>query len=123
MLVSQKPRPPVYIKAPTGATVTHLRFISRLLVSPDLYPGARSRGTYERTMEGLKPFLQGLMPDKRTAALLTGAACGVGAVVVVVQRISSHQKTMDKIQRARNRRTESLDQAEQAVLRYKASVS
>ncbi|XP_026201435.1 fatty-acid amide hydrolase 1 [Anabas testudineus] len=72
-------------------------------------------------MEGLKPFLQGLMPDNRTAALLTGAACGVGAVVVVVQRISSHQKTMDKIQRARNRRTESLDQAEQAVLRYKAS--
>lgn len=73
-------------------------------------------------MDNVKQFLQGLKLDSGTAALLTSAACGVGALVVLVQKITSHHETMDKIQRSRNRRTESLVRAEQAVLRYKESV-
>ncbi|KAG8003637.1 Fatty-acid amide hydrolase 1, partial [Nibea albiflora] len=70
-------------------------------------------------MERVKLVLQGMELDNRTAALWTGAACGVGALVMLVRKISVHQKTKEKIQRARNRRTESLQRAEQAVLQYK----
>ncbi len=73
-------------------------------------------------MENVKQFLPSVELDNRTAALLTGAACGVGAVVVLVRRISSHQQAKKKIQRARDRRAESLQRAELAVLQYKTSV-
>uniref|UniRef100_A0A7N8YG05 Fatty-acid amide hydrolase 1 n=1 Tax=Mastacembelus armatus TaxID=205130 RepID=A0A7N8YG05_9TELE len=59
--------------------------------------------------------------DTRVAALMTGAACAVGALVLLVRKGISHKKTNDKIQIARDRRTESLQQAELAVLRYKES--
>ncbi|XP_078115240.1 fatty-acid amide hydrolase 1 [Sander vitreus] len=70
-------------------------------------------------MENVKQLLQGVELDTRTMALLTGAACGVGALVVLVQKVHSHQKMKEKIQRARNRRADSLQRAEQAVLQYK----
>ncbi|XP_029002928.1 vitamin D3 hydroxylase-associated protein-like [Betta splendens] len=57
--------------------------------------------------------------DSWTAALLTSAACGVGALVVLVHRVTRHQQATEKIQRARKWRTESLERAEQAVLRYR----
>uniref|UniRef100_A0A8C4DZ09 Fatty-acid amide hydrolase 1 n=1 Tax=Dicentrarchus labrax TaxID=13489 RepID=A0A8C4DZ09_DICLA len=72
-------------------------------------------------MDNVKHFLQGVELDNRTAALVTGAACGVGALVVLVRKVSSHQEAKDKIRRARTRRTESLQRAEQAVLQYKES--
>lgn len=72
-------------------------------------------------MESVQQFLQGVELDHRTAALLTGAACGVGALVVLVRRVSSHQETKEKIERARTRRDESLQRAEQAVLQYRES--
>ncbi|XP_067453264.1 fatty-acid amide hydrolase 1 isoform X1 [Thunnus thynnus] len=74
-----------------------------------------------RTMESVQEFFHGLELDNRTAALLTGAACGLGALVVLVRKFSSHQEAEKKIQRARKRRTESLQRAEQAVLQYKES--
>ncbi|XP_074491641.1 vitamin D3 hydroxylase-associated protein-like [Sebastes fasciatus] len=72
-------------------------------------------------MENVKQFLQGVELDNRTAALLTAAACGLGALVVLVQKVYSHQEMQDKMQRARNRRADSLQRAEQAVLQYKKS--
>ncbi|XP_045905019.1 fatty-acid amide hydrolase 1 isoform X1 [Micropterus dolomieu] len=72
-------------------------------------------------MESVQQFLQGVELDHRTAALLTGAACGMGALVVLVRRVSSHQETKEKIERARTRRDESLQRAEQAVLQYRES--
>ncbi|XP_040895350.1 fatty-acid amide hydrolase 1 [Toxotes jaculatrix] len=72
-------------------------------------------------MEKVKQVLQGAELDGRTAALLTGAACGVGALVVLVRKVTSRRETKEKIQRARNRRTDSLQRAEEAVLRYKES--
>ncbi|KAK2835629.1 hypothetical protein Q5P01_016113 [Channa striata] len=74
-------------------------------------------------MEHVKELLCGVELDRRAAALLTGAACGVGALVVLVGKVSSHQTAMEKIQRARNRRSESLQRAEEAVRRYKESLS
>uniref|UniRef100_A0A669E2N7 Fatty-acid amide hydrolase 1 n=1 Tax=Oreochromis niloticus TaxID=8128 RepID=A0A669E2N7_ORENI len=59
--------------------------------------------------------------DNWTAALLTGVACIVGYLVVRVKKISSLRQAEEKIKRARNRRDESLQRAEQAVLRYKES--
>lgn len=75
------------------------------------------------TMENVKEFLQGLELNNRTAVLLTSAACGLGAVVVLVRKVTRYTDAMDKIQRARDNRTKSLQLAEQAVLRYKQSVS
>ncbi|KAF3690997.1 Fatty-acid amide hydrolase 1 [Channa argus] len=72
-------------------------------------------------MENVKELIRGVELDRRAAALLTGAACGVGALVVFIGKVNSHQAAMEKIQRARNRRTEGLQRAEQAVLRYKES--
>lgn len=75
-------------------------------------------------MENVTQFLREMELDhRRAAALLTGAACGVGALVVLVRKVNSHMETKEKIQRARDRRTESLRRAEQALLRYKQSVS
>ncbi|XP_059196404.1 fatty-acid amide hydrolase 1-like [Centropristis striata] len=70
-------------------------------------------------MDNVKQFLQGVELDIWMAALLTGAACAVGALVLLVQKVHSHQETRGKIQRARERRTESVQRAEQAVLQYK----
>ncbi|XP_022615276.1 fatty-acid amide hydrolase 1 [Seriola dumerili] len=72
-------------------------------------------------MEKVEQFLRGVELDNRTAALITAAACGVGALVLMVRKVTSHREANDKIQRARNRRTESLQRAEQAVLRHKES--
>ncbi|KAA8589994.1 hypothetical protein FQN60_013359 [Etheostoma spectabile] len=73
-------------------------------------------------MDNVKQILQGVELDHRTVALLTGAACGVGALVLLVQKVRSHQEMMEKIQRARNRRTDSLQRAEQAVQQHKKSL-
>ncbi|XP_076009453.1 vitamin D3 hydroxylase-associated protein-like [Genypterus blacodes] len=50
---------------------------------------------------------------------LTTAACGLGGLVLVVQRIRCHWNAKRKIERAKERRAESLQRAEQAVSRYK----
>ncbi|XP_059196403.1 vitamin D3 hydroxylase-associated protein-like [Centropristis striata] len=70
-------------------------------------------------MDHVKQFLRGVELDNRMAALVTGAACGVGALVLLVQKVHSHHETRGKIQRARERRTDSVQRAEQAVLQYK----
>ncbi|XP_028260637.1 vitamin D3 hydroxylase-associated protein-like [Parambassis ranga] len=73
-------------------------------------------------MENVTQFLRGVEVDhRRAAALLTGAVCGVGALVVLVRKVNSRMETKEKIQRARNRRTESLQRAEQTLLRYQQS--
>uniref|UniRef100_A0A8D3D797 Fatty-acid amide hydrolase 1 n=1 Tax=Scophthalmus maximus TaxID=52904 RepID=A0A8D3D797_SCOMX len=72
-------------------------------------------------MEQVNLFLRRAEMDSRTAALLTAAACGAGAVVLLLRNMSRHRRTKDKIQRASDRRTEGLQRAEQAVLRYRQS--
>nr|XP_020462736.1 fatty-acid amide hydrolase 1 [Monopterus albus]XP_020462737.1 fatty-acid amide hydrolase 1 [Monopterus albus] len=75
-------------------------------------------------MVNVTEFLQRVELDRRTAVLLTGAACAAcaaGALLLLARKITSHQEVKAKIQRARNRRTESLQRAELAVLRYKES--
>ncbi|KAF7659673.1 hypothetical protein LDENG_00294490 [Lucifuga dentata] len=49
---------------------------------------------------------------------LTAATCGVGILVLLVRKISSNHEAKNKILRARKRRDETLQQAEQAVRRY-----
>ncbi|XP_035997184.1 vitamin D3 hydroxylase-associated protein [Fundulus heteroclitus] len=63
--------------------------------------------------------LQDLKMDNQTAALLASAACGLGALLVLMRSASRHRAAEDKIQRARSRRTESLQRAEQEVLRFR----
>ncbi|KAM7012154.1 fatty-acid amide hydrolase 1 [Tautogolabrus adspersus] len=70
---------------------------------------------------GFERLLQQVEPHYGTAALVTGAACGVGALILLLQKFNNHQKTKEKIRRARARREESLQRAEQAVLQYKDS--
>uniref|UniRef100_A0A8D3CWB9 Fatty-acid amide hydrolase 1 n=1 Tax=Scophthalmus maximus TaxID=52904 RepID=A0A8D3CWB9_SCOMX len=53
-------------------------------------------------MEQVNLFLRRAEMDSRTAALLTAAACGAGAVVLLLRNMSRHRRTKDKIQRARN---------------------
>ncbi|KAM4549305.1 fatty-acid amide hydrolase 1 [Odontesthes bonariensis] len=72
-------------------------------------------------MQTIGQFVQGVKMDGRIASLLTTAVCGVGALLVLVRTVSGRRTTREKIQRARERRTESLQRAEQAVLRYKES--
>ncbi|XP_014914367.1 fatty-acid amide hydrolase 1 [Poecilia latipinna] len=72
-------------------------------------------------METLKDLVRGVKVDSQAAVLLTSAACGVGALLMVMRTVSEHQTVNDKIQRARSRRTENLQRAEQEVLRYKQS--
>ncbi|KAM9849339.1 fatty-acid amide hydrolase 1 [Aulostomus maculatus] len=72
-------------------------------------------------MEHVKQFLNELEMDNRTATMLTGAACIVGALVVLVRKVNNHHETRETIQRARDRRDESLRRAEQAVVQYKMS--
>ncbi|XP_041863322.1 fatty-acid amide hydrolase 1 [Melanotaenia boesemani] len=72
-------------------------------------------------MQIIEQFIQGLKVDTRTASLLTTAVCGVGALLVLVRTVSRDRTSRAKIQRARDRRTESLQRAELAVLRYKQS--
>uniref|UniRef100_A0A3Q2X4Y1 Amidase domain-containing protein n=1 Tax=Haplochromis burtoni TaxID=8153 RepID=A0A3Q2X4Y1_HAPBU len=72
-----------------------------------------------QALQSIQDFLKGVKMDSQRAALLTGVACAVGSVVVLVKKISSHRKAEEKIRRAKNRREESLQRGEQAVLRYK----
>uniref|UniRef100_A0A3Q1FXY1 Fatty-acid amide hydrolase 1 n=1 Tax=Acanthochromis polyacanthus TaxID=80966 RepID=A0A3Q1FXY1_9TELE len=71
-------------------------------------------------MEDVKRFLREAKLDSWTAALPTVVA-GVGALLVLMRTVSNHREAKEKIRRARNRRTESLRRAEEAVLRYKQS--
>uniref|UniRef100_A0A3Q0RZA6 Fatty acid amide hydrolase n=1 Tax=Amphilophus citrinellus TaxID=61819 RepID=A0A3Q0RZA6_AMPCI len=66
-------------------------------------------------------FKRRLMTYNVTVALLTGVGCCIGALVVLVKKINSHREMKEKIERARNRRDESLQQAEEVVLQYKQS--
>ncbi|XP_071773720.2 fatty-acid amide hydrolase 1 [Centroberyx gerrardi] len=68
-------------------------------------------------MENTKPLLPGAELLNWTV-ILTAAACGMGALVLVVKRFS-HQKVQNKILKARNRRAESLQRAVRAVSQYK----
>ncbi|KAK1897259.1 Fatty-acid amide hydrolase 1 [Dissostichus eleginoides] len=70
-------------------------------------------------MEGVKRYLENVEP--RTAALFTGAACMIGTVVVLLQKGYTHREAKAKIQKAQNRRTDSLQRAEHAVLQYNKS--
>ncbi|XP_075895434.1 fatty-acid amide hydrolase 1 isoform X1 [Nelusetta ayraudi] len=72
-------------------------------------------------MLSVKQLLQGTEPDRRTAGLLAGGACVAGALAVLVSKFNNHRQVKAKIQRARDRRTESLRRAEEAVLRYNKS--
>ncbi|XP_039908702.1 vitamin D3 hydroxylase-associated protein-like [Simochromis diagramma] len=72
-----------------------------------------------QALQNIQDFLKGVKMDSQRAALLTGVVCAVGSVVVLVKKISSHRKAEEKIRRAKNRREESLQRGEQAVLRYK----
>ncbi|XP_073331917.1 fatty-acid amide hydrolase 1 [Pagrus major] len=72
-------------------------------------------------MDNVKLYLRGVELDRRTAAGLAGAVGVVGALTVLVRTVSSRRVAKEKIQRARDRRDESLQRAEQAVLRYKES--
>ncbi|KAM4739181.1 fatty-acid amide hydrolase 1 [Anableps anableps] len=72
-------------------------------------------------METLQGLVKGVKVESQTAALLTSAACGLGALLVVMRTVSGHRAAKEKIQRAKSRRTESLQRAEQEVLRYKQS--
>ncbi|XP_051802957.1 vitamin D3 hydroxylase-associated protein-like isoform X4 [Acanthochromis polyacanthus] len=58
--------------------------------------------------------------DYWTATLLTVVA-GVGTFLLLRRRVGGGQEAKEKILRARNRRTESLRRAEEAVIRYKQS--
>lgn len=78
--------------------------------------------TKTKITQNTEPFIKRVKMDNWTAALLTGVACIVGYLVVRVKKINSLRQAEEKIQRARNRRDESLQRAEQAVLRYKQSV-
>lgn len=73
-------------------------------------------------MDLVTDFLQGAELDGEAATFLTVVACVVGGLVVVAQRANSRRKAKEKIQRARDRRAESLQQAEEAVHRYKRTV-
>ncbi|KAL7396942.1 hypothetical protein ABVT39_014068 [Epinephelus coioides] len=70
-------------------------------------------------MEHVTQFLQGMELDTKTAGLLTVAACSVGALVLLVQKVHTHWDVEDKIRRARHHRADTLQRAEQAVLQYK----
>uniref|UniRef100_A0A671V910 Fatty-acid amide hydrolase 1 n=1 Tax=Sparus aurata TaxID=8175 RepID=A0A671V910_SPAAU len=72
-------------------------------------------------MEHVQLFLRGADLDSRTAAQLAGASCVVGVLTVLARMVSNRRAAKEKIQRARSRRDESLQRAEQAVLQYKES--
>ncbi|KAK5931102.1 hypothetical protein CgunFtcFv8_027280 [Champsocephalus gunnari] len=70
-------------------------------------------------MEGVKRYLENVEP--RTAALFTGAACIIGTLVVLLQKGYTQREAKAKIHNAHNRRTDSLQRAEHAVLQYNKS--
>ncbi|XP_030583477.1 vitamin D3 hydroxylase-associated protein-like [Archocentrus centrarchus] len=72
-------------------------------------------------MQNIEQFVKRVMIYNVTVALLTGVGCCIGALVVLVKKINSHREMKEKIERARNRRDKSLQQAEEAVLQYKQS--
>ncbi|KAF6719175.1 Fatty-acid amide hydrolase 1 [Oryzias melastigma] len=67
----------------------------------------------------MDPLLQGLKLDNRTALQLAAAACGAGALAVLLRTVSRRRAARDKIHRARTRRTESLQRAERELQRYR----
>lgn len=67
-------------------------------------------------MESATLLVRKMELDRRTAVWLTGAAC---AVVVVFRRLSRYQEGKRKIQRAKVRRAENLQQTQKAVQQYK----
>ncbi|XP_039908699.1 vitamin D3 hydroxylase-associated protein-like isoform X2 [Simochromis diagramma] len=77
--------------------------------------------TKTKITQNTELFIKRVKMDNWTAALLTGVACIVGYLAVRVKKINSLRQAEEKIKRARNRRDESLQRAEQAVLRYKQS--
>nr|XP_046248196.1 fatty-acid amide hydrolase 1 isoform X1 [Scatophagus argus] len=72
-------------------------------------------------MENVRQFLQGVEHENWTAALLTGGACVVGALAVLVLKANRNRETKKKIEKARNRRDDSLQEAKDRVTRYKQS--
>lgn len=73
-------------------------------------------------MQNVKQVLQGAELDRRTAGLLAGGACVAGVLAVLVSKFKDHWQQKAKIQRARERRAESLQRAEQLVLQHNESV-
>ncbi|XP_068599706.1 fatty-acid amide hydrolase 1 [Brachionichthys hirsutus] len=69
-------------------------------------------------METIKQFLKGMELDRPT--LLIGVSCAGGAVaaVALARALGSRVKAKDKIRRARARRLDSLQRAEQRVARH-----
>lgn len=113
----QYPRPAVNLKQ-AGSPASRRSRPLRLSVVSQL-AASSARGL---TMLSVKQLLQGTEPDRRTAGLLAGGACVAGALAVLVSKFNNHRQVKAKIQRARDRRTESLRRAEEAVLRYNKSV-
>ncbi|XP_028301311.1 fatty-acid amide hydrolase 1 [Gouania willdenowi] len=74
-------------------------------------------------MQDLKVLLDGVKGDTGTAAVLGAAACGVVGVLLLLRTVSRGREVERKIQRARSRRTEVLQRADQAVLRYRQTHS
>ncbi|XP_030583162.1 vitamin D3 hydroxylase-associated protein-like isoform X1 [Archocentrus centrarchus] len=66
--------------------------------------------------QSIEQFITGMKMDNWTAALLTGTACCIGALAVLVKKTNSQRETKEKIERARNRREESLQRAEQHLM-------
>ncbi|KAF7659686.1 hypothetical protein LDENG_00294480 [Lucifuga dentata] len=66
----------------------------------------------------MKYAVQGAEPGIWTLAI---AACGVGALILLVRRIGGRQQAKNRIARARKRRDESLQRAEQTVRQYRDS--
>lgn len=73
-------------------------------------------------MQNVKQVLQGAELDRRTAGLLAGGACVAGVLAWLANKLKDHCQQKAKIQRARDRRAESLRRAEQLVLECNESV-
>ncbi|KAM9384752.1 fatty-acid amide hydrolase 1 [Pholidichthys leucotaenia] len=72
-------------------------------------------------MMHLMEFLGEVNQEWLRAGLIGATACGLTACMVLAQQFSTHREVKAKIQRARDRRDESLQRAEQMVLRYMQS--
>ncbi|XP_008333862.1 fatty-acid amide hydrolase 1 [Cynoglossus semilaevis] len=67
-------------------------------------------------MESATQLVRRMELDRRTVVVLTGAAC---AALLVFRRVSVYRDAKKKIQRAKVRRAENLQQAQKAVQQYK----
>lgn len=70
-------------------------------------------------MESATQLVRRMELDRRTVVVLTGAAC---AALLVFRRVSVYRDAKKKIQRAKVRRAENLQQAQKAVQQYKEAV-